>query len=837
MFTQDEIDAAVQRYLSSEVAVTRMKTGVRDTTAIKRQVYDLLATGLMLRPSSIYYIIWLSSNRLRAAIQQQLVRLESIRTSAPNVSRASKRVESTTELVNAQAALIELSASFSSRTTGVSGSVGPAVQRFRSSVTNFANTELSKNVVLEGDVIETAEELRELIKESWLDGAEVHQEILGRVNALQDALVDYRSVRLPETTFQSVVLRCQSKVEELQVSMAATTAPRDSREALLDILAMRTLIQRASAFRGPSVILAPLVQDPSTGTFVDGPGTEASILGGTGPFNYAAGAELDIDVNQAALTLATVLPGSSNAVLRSKVMSPWVNPPNTNLATFTVDFVHTDSVAMSTGWTSGPVAAAALDAAYPHIIVTWDSSASQLVFTSNLTGDTSALKATGHNDFLFWAFAGMIVETKGVPVDASIVAQAIQRESSAVRVDIERTDYIQATATLLSNALTIKKHSGTDLDSDGTTTVTTGTNLEQLGVVAGDIVKITLPAVTRTIVSVDGGTLVLDDVVPAASGATYFVAPDLSSILVGARVKVSSSTIPNNSRHARVISTAEGVVNLDSTFITDTVQVSIFLDRIRITAIGTTVNSDIDANVSTGDTAIGVSGLSDIVELSKFSVPGSDFGARGVEVNDTIELLSPTSLTYQRLISEVSTAYLVLEDSVPYEAGAWSFTISSAAAVSFEVLLAALEAFEAAVPTEAALDAAMRRLVAGARFSSELEGTLDQYITALEDLRTAISAYVIQREATVDRSIGMLREHGMDRALDLFLDLSLSEFFSMKDDEVSYKTWLVRKSADVTRQVAPVTKDPRDVNSQWRTVSTQQTTFDPRSNTDKESNG
>lgn len=838
MFTQDEIDAAVQRYLSSEVAVTRTKTGSRDTTAIKKQVYDLLATGLLLRPSAIYYIIWLSGNRLRSAATQQLLRLRSIQTSGPNVSRASKRVESTTELVNAQAALIELSASFSSRFTGVAGAVGPAVQRFKSSVTNFATSELSKNVVVGGDVIETAEELRELIKTTWVDGSAAHTEILTRVNALQEVLDDYRAVRLPESTFQSIVLRCQEKTLELQESMAAATAPRDSREALLDILAMRTLIQRASSFRAPSTILSPLVQDASTGTFVDGPGTEASILGGTGAFNYAAGSVLDIDVNQAAQTVSTVLPGTSSAVLRSKTLSPWVAPPSTNPATFTVDFTHTDTVAMNMGWASGPIAASAMSAAYPHITVTWDAGTSQLVFTSDQTSDLSRLRVTGHSDFLSWAFApGAITDVYGTAVDASAVVTAIQQSSSAVRATIERTDYFAGTVPLSNNVLTVKTHEGTDLDADGTTTVTTGVNLEALGVVPGDIVKITLPAVERTVVSVSGGSMVLDDVVSAVTGATYFVAPDLSAVLLGSRVKVTSNSIAENTRYSRVIGINPGEVELQSTFAADTVHVSIFLDRLRVAAIGTSVNSDIDAQISTGDTALGLSGLSAVVSLSKFSVPGSDFGARGVEVGDTIDLVSPSLDTFQCTITEVGTSYLLLDPSVPYEAGQWSFRISGTAALRFDTLLTALAAFETALPTASQLDTVMRRLISGARYSEELEDTLGAYVEALEDLLEALTEYVTPRESTVDKSLGLLREHGMDRAFDLFLDLSLSEFFTMKDDEVSYKTWLIRKSADVTRQVVPVTKDPRDVNSQWRTVSTQQTTYDPLGGSDKESNG
>lgn len=837
-FTNEEIDAVIQRYLASEVSVSRTKTGSRDTTAIKRQVYDLLSTGLFLRPSSIFYLLWLASNRLRAVVAQQKTLLESIAEAAPNVSRVSKRVESTAELSNAAAALLDLSAAFNQRTSGVAGAVGPAVQRFQSSVTSFATTELTKNVVAQGAVIETAEELRALITSAWQQGTEIDTELRLRVDALQDALGNYRAVRLPETVFQSLVSKIQARLNELTLAMAASTAPRDSRAALLELLAMRTLLQRASSFRAPSSVLAPLTSDPKTGSFVDGGGTEATLLGTvSGPFNYAAGVALDIDVNQAAETLSTVLPGTSAAVMRSKVLSPWAAPPAGNPAAFLVNGVTTNTTPL-VAWASGPVAAAALDAAYGSIVVTWDASTSQIVFTTNATSDLASLEVTGHADFITWAFeAGTPLFVAGTPVDIADVLLAIRQASSFVEVEEVRTEHLQGPATVSASVLTLHIHDGTDLDTDGTTTVVADANLEQLGVLPGHLLKVTLPAATRTIVSVDGNTLVLDASITAATDATYFIAPDLSEIPIGARVRLSSRAVPRNSRYARVSAVGLGTLTLDSSFTTDSVEASIFTSYLRVTAVGTSVDSDLDSASTAGSIAVGLATMTAMASLSKFSSPGSDFVNRGVSVGDAITLIAPSTDDYACNVTEVGVNYVVVAPPVPYEAGSWTFEIKSAGYVAFETLLAALETFEGALPDAAAMELVIRRLTAGARYSSTYATTIETYITALENLLTAIDAYAVPREPTLDRAVFLLREHGMDRALDLLLDLELTEFFTMRDDEVSYRTWLIRRSADVARELVPVTNNPRDAVSQWRTLATRQEAFDPRAATDKETNG
>jgi hypothetical protein len=837
-FTEDEIDAVIEQYLNSEVAVSRTKTGSRNTTAIKRQVYDLLSTGIFLRPSSIFYLLWLSTNRLRNRAATQLSLLQDIEDAAPNVSRVSKRVESTAELSNAEAAIIELSGSFNQRTSGVSGAVGPATQRFRSAITAFATTELTKNVVSQGEVIETAEELREKVQTLWLAGAAADLDLRDRVDALQGGLEEYRSIRLPETVFQSLVAKIQTRLSDLQTAMKASTAPRDSRNALLEILAMRTLLQRASNFRAPSSTLAPLVSDTTTGLLTNSDGVEASVTGTvSGPFNYASGLSLLVDLNSSTELLTTALPGSSAAVLRSKTMSPWAAPGSVNAASFLVNGSSTNTVAMA-AWASGAAAAAALDAAYADIVVTWDASASQLVFTTVSTADSASLLVTGHADFIDWAFPGIPLSATSTPVDITDVVEAISLDSNSVEAAEDFTSYYSGPASVSGTTLTIHLHEGTDLDATGTAIVTVDSNLEALGIVPGNIIKITSPAVTRAILAVDGNTLTLDSAVSAASNATYFIAPDLSDVPVGARVKLVSTTSPANTTWARVTFVDVGNLNLDRLLGTDAVQAAVFTSHLVLTTRGTTTNSTLSAASTTANNALGIAtGSIRRASLTKFTVSGLDFVSRGVSVGDTVALVSPGATSYSRTVTEVGVGYLMLSPAVPYEVGSWTYEVSSAPYVTFELLVEELDAFETSLPSTAEIEAVMRRIVAGARYSSQLEQTLTAYIEALEDLIAALDAYAVPREPTMDRAVSLLREHGMDRALDLLLDLDLTTFFSMKDDEVSYRTWLIRKSADVTREVAPVTKEPRDNAAQWRTISSQSTTFDPRAARDKESNG
>jgi hypothetical protein len=328
-FTSDEVQEAVNRFLFREVSVPRLKTGARDTLAIRDVIYDLVTTTLLLRTDSYFYLVYLAKNALRALVAQQIADLSQLDADAPNASRPAQLIDSTTDLTNAQAAILNVNAGLNSRRSGqgVRGSIGPAVDRFRRSVARFVSTELSKNVVSGTEIVETGEEVQAAIETTFAAITARHAELTQRAALLEQGTTNLASVSLPQSSVQGIVSRIQTRLAEVQDLLEGDSAIAESRGAFLELLTMRSLLTKASTFENPRQVLMPRVGDSSEVTLVDSGGVEARIAGTTsGPFNYAVGTQLDIVANGTPYTVD--LPRGGSPEIRSVPLTgifPW--PP------------------------------------------------------------------------------------------------------------------------------------------------------------------------------------------------------------------------------------------------------------------------------------------------------------------------------------------------------------------------------------------------------------------------------------------------------------------------------------------------------------------------------
>jgi hypothetical protein len=838
MFTDEEVDDAVRRYLSTDVATNRLKSGSRDTLGAKEQVYDLVATALLLEPASYYYVIWLASNKLAGLINEQLGDMSVIIEAAPNASRQAKLLGPATELVNAKAAIVDLNAAFNKRTQGVSGSLGPGVERFRVSVERYIKAELVKNVVVENEVVPTGEELKDAIRSAWTRAQERHAEIYDLATSIGNAIQTYRNVRLPDSAVKKIVGRIENKIEELQETLGGSTAIRDSRIAMLDLLAMRALLARCSNFRAPSTALAPLGTDPATCVLLGGSGVPATLLGTVAsPYNYAEGSVLNLTVN-GGTPVSVNLPGTSGAIVVSE--APSFPAPTGAEVAVSVDG-GTPVLLTTSAWASGPTAAAALSV-LAGVTVTWNGA--DLVYRSDSAGDVSRLQFLGgslaRENFLSWAFGGAVASAVATPVPAASLLQLFPPSIEALVEESNIVSFVgERVATLgQEDYLWHRRAAAADLVSDGSTTlVATATDFEALGAVPGDVLVITAPsAVQRTVVSVKGAVLVVDLPVPAAVN-TYYMGPDYSAVPAGARVQLVGAE-QLNTGYYRVVSGAAARLVLDRDIPSVDVELSVTVtqDRMRLTARGTTTSSGIGATASAGATALGLAiGPEKKASLDRLQITGVlDFVARGVRAGDHLVLTSPAAITYDTLLTAVEPKILTFDPPVPYEASNWLYAVSSFGGAAYDDLAEAVDVFLGATDDAASdVDQAVTRLLRGARYSTELQNILNIYGSVLETLLTATDDYAIPRDIVIDQVVRTFAEEGYDRALDLFVGLRLDELFAMSDDGVSYSSWLTRQSATVAREVVPITKDPRDLSSQWRTLTAQSTSFDPRAEPDR----
>jgi hypothetical protein len=842
-FTDDEVSAAVDQFLLSQVVVPTRSTGVRDVLAGQKAVYDLLTTALLLKPEAYFYIVFLARNKLMALVSKQLEDLRTIKAAGPSMSRASKQIKSTTDLAAAEASLLELNAGLNSRSSGVRGSIGPAVDRFRGSVASFVNNELVKNVISGGQITQTAEELRLDAKSRWASVVSRHSEIVLLCTGISSALTSFEQVKLPESSVRDIVSRIQSRLGELRVEMSGDSAIAGSRLAMLELLTMRTLLTKASSFRNPELVLMPKLRDSATLTLVDSSGIEAALeTTVSGPFNYGVASVLGLSVNGAPVSVP--LPGSSRAEIRSKKFTPWVLPGIGDEIAIQVDHAGVVVFVMAAAYANGPAAVAAISAGLgPSVLVTWDSITSQIVIASANSSDVSHVRlitsSPTRQAFRNWAFpvaSVAAIEAVSAPVPAADLATAVALASPAVGASARtetlfdfagyHTDSVGEEATIWSLL-----DSGTDLVSDGTTAIGSK-NFESLGVRAGMGLWAS-PAYEGRITSVSGSSIVADPAIPAGT-LTYRIGPDLRSIPAGARVRVAGSVDQYNNGHFRAVSAGIGVLVLDRVLSSAAtgLRVGVFKEVLSLFARGTTTSSSIEVPApDAGSAALGLPVATPVrASLSMLSLSLGDFLARGVKEGDLITLTAPSGSIYSRTILGAETDRVSIAAPVPHEPGGWLYLVRSSRAAAFYVMQPGVVSFTNAFSSIRRLDSLVARLLGGARYSSEISSGVDLYEQALEDVWETLSAYAVPKEKTIDNVVKTFAEQGFDRALDLLLSLQVTELFTMDPDGVSYVTWMTRKAATVSREVVPVSKLAKSpqVAQEWRALSFQPNPFDPR---------
>lgn len=806
-YTTEEINAATDRFLLRVVSVGILPGGLRDVNAARDLVYDLLTTALVLKPEAYFYLVWLARNAAYAAVTQQIAAVDTIIAAAAGVSRPTKVVNSTTDLTNARAALTDLNAGLNARAVGVRGSLGPGVERFRRSVTSFINSELTKNVVVSGEVTETATELREKILTTWTAAIERDDDITSRLGGITNALTTLSRVSLPETTIASIVARMNTRLIELESQMSSVTAVRDSRMAMLDLLAMRSLLAKVSNFRSPQVKLMPVGNEVAAAELLDSEGVEPSLLGTvSAPFNYSILTSLELTVSGA--PVISPLPGQSVAEIRSRVMGFPTGPAAPWDLDVTVDFTNPVLLSGLAGpYATGPAAAAALDAASPLLTVFWDASSSQLVFQSANDGDDSALEfsaaSTDAAAFVAWALPAIPLTARAAPVAAETAVAALT--SPLIGVEAQTTSYPAGDAVLTGlDEIDFTKTLATGAEINDSVLSSSAVNFVAAGVRRGDAVVVTVPAAATYIVKdVTPQRLTLENA-PNTSGVSFSVGPDLAAVPTGARVRVISSSARATGWY-RVLTVAGLVVTLDRNIpdAPTTVEASIFTTYLRVTALGASTTTTLAAPSSTGGIALGLFPLAAAgSELSRFSTALDPLG-RGVQPGATATLVSPSSVEYERLVTDVGVGEFSTEP-VPYEAGIWSFIIYSSAGLAFSALADGLSAVSTV--DRSVVDFAVTRLISGARYVGSVAQALSSYRAQLVSQAALLSAYTVPEEPGISAVIKMLQEQGFDRMLDILLRLDIDVVFSMPREGASYATHLVRTLATAVREVTPVTK-------------------------------
>lgn len=821
-FTSTEIQAAVDKFLLGNVSVPITSLGARDVMAARDDIYALLTTTLLLRPDSYFYVIFLAKNRLEALRRQQVDALNFILdpSNVAALNRRGKPVTSTTDLTNARASLLNMNAGLNQSGGNQTRNLGPEVSRFRASVESFVVDQLKPNVVEGSTVTETAGELRAKIGTVWKEVVVRHNDILTLSAAISDAITNLNAAKLPQSAVQAVVSRMENRLDELTTALATDKTLETHRESMLELLTMRTLLGRVSSFRTPQEVLAPLTGDSGQVSPVGG--TVAGSLEGTisGPFNVPPAATLDFETGTPIVSSTIVMPRYSNAEVSSADLAyPLTFPVNADLR-LRVDGVLYPSLSYSGSvYASALLFLASINAylVLHSIPATASIVGASIHIRSNAATDVSSVSVleTTANESLFLSVTGFARNAVCNPVTVDEIVSAAGPWPN-VRLAEAKTEYGNyAGRTAAASVIDLSKSSGT-VATTGSETLTFTVNLESMDVRALDTLVVIdgLRHYVRTILSVAGGIITLDDPIPNVGTKPYRIGPDFTSLPVGTRALVSSNSVPLNSGPYRVVLGDVAQITVDRTFFVNADPVGVVLQTsfLVASATGATAVDGITANpASAGATAVGytVTPTQTRAGLTHFEAVGTvDFLARGVGVGDQITLqTSPAAVVAIELVglSNLTT------EPVPFFSGPVEYVIRSARYLAWLSLVQSVDSFVKNADFAAA-DFAITRILSGAASTVLLGGggPVGLYAAAVAAL-SSIQDYVVPFERTIDNILRMLTEQGMDRAADLFTSLQVEEFFGMHPDGVSYSSNLIRTAADVTRNVAPVSRNARSI--------------------------
>lgn len=782
-YTSTEIAASVSRIVRKEITTSELGTqAARDVVGTKNQLYDLFTISLLLDPEMFFYLIYMASNMLRRLVSDTYDDLSEIASLAPTLGRPTGKVTSTTALTNARAALLTLSAATSGPRSGTS----VAVSNFRSNILRFIDSQLAPTLVANGDIQRTPEEVKARIAELWAAIEEREDAIVERQVYITISLAMLEKINLPSTALQTLSTNIRAQLDSITDSMKLDDQSA-TRLAFLDLMTMRSILTQATNFATPAYTKFPLRRESAVSEQVDSVGLPAT-LSSTGPYIYGRNTTIELDAYGTALD--PTLPGTAQPELRTAELTFPLAFTTETLAL--VDAAGSHALTFDASYASGAELEADLNTKLPiNITAVWLEDDSVLGFYGGIEGgDFLQVVGTGSAEDL----AGMVLlfgtqppVSHMTPVGADVVAEALNQLPSLNCTHHRRTanQTFEQTSTLIDVAIV-----------DGTAAVSgaqvSGFIFSKHGARRGqqlwvDGVSYIISRVTDDVLELEGA-----DFDP---GAVQFTLQEDLTGFTHARVAFGAYQ-----GHYAIEELAEGTVLFDR--VIGGGVCTLYEEGFTLETATATTDASLTAGAG-ADTILGMTGAS-AAQVSTFTTPIA-LRDRRVVVGDTLFATAPSGVVYTRLISAYDDTTVTVSTPVPAASGVWSIEVASTRIIDHQTLVVAMDNRQDPLDFKTTA----LRLTQGAKYSSAYEADLVALLADQQTLIDALDSYSVPPSHAARAVIQSFQEQGLDRALDFLLRVDVRGFFDLSADGTSYSTHFMRTAAEVTKEVAPVSSNPR----------------------------
>jgi hypothetical protein len=796
MFTDQEVEDAVDALLLGQLKRGTLRGGSPDTNTSHEQLLGVITSTLLLNPDAYWYVVWLASNRAAATATQIADLLGDVAAATAHAERPYRPIKSVADLNSSLSALDELATGFQKRK--IRNATSSALTRFNSAIERFVSQHLAPNVVHTGDVVDTARAGTVTFATLWAQIQEDSALLVAEVATLAAAYTSFSSIALPGLAAATAVAAAQATIEEMPAKLQGADQALHNRQALLDLFAAKTVLNRIAKYTPPqtvkfqgtavpaAVVSPPTVTSTAPGPWFVGPGITLDLV--------VDGVAYSVPIRCTRATLVSAVVTAPGLAVPSQVFITYDFGSGTEFYTYAAPDVVSDAAFLLASNTALGAVQISQSGGRFTIRRENDAPTANLRLTSN---------TVDQGTFAKW-FTGESADIRG-DLQASYptlytgeeLVAAVQAAVPWLSVASNMTVLAEfATAAVSGTTFTDSKVVGS-LISTGTTT--------QIGVAGwGELLpgmSLLISGAAYSVVSVADAVLETLPAIPA--GTWSFVAgSDYTSLPVGAPVQVVGS---NGLKVWSYVTATLGpsiTIQGPAWAWGALPRVLCVSETVTLLHRGTDPAATLEVVAGGGANMLGIVPAVYTPTIGEFTL-SSDLRAAGVAAGDTADLVDGAGLTTTVRVDGAGDTLTTA--AVPYGTGAWTVEIRNTGVDTFSTLEAACLAFIRST-TYTALEARATALLAGGRYSSSVQAALAAYLADVNTLLAALNAYTVSREPAIDQILRSLEERGLDRGVDLLLSPDLPTLLAAGPAELTYSGWFAQVASDTTRKVAPVSK-------------------------------
>jgi len=290
-YEDDERSAAVQELVQGTLTFPMTGLGTRDLGESYAEVIELVHSALIYDPDTVFYLLYLASRRLRAAVAAEIALCTSLMAAVDDLSMPNRPVEDVSALVSARQSVLALGGALSRR-----GRVGgPEYERYRgalSRVRKQLQRVVRADYVPRGatssvrDVVRPWAEARLASSNGFAALVEQHSTVLQQIDWFLVAFQEFQDAGVASSATSRQLVRASAQLNDVYETLEPLSPferTAVARDALLRVLSNETVVKMLATGMRPgdyrisqSPSAAPMYRMSAYGT-----GTPASVIGST----------------------------------------------------------------------------------------------------------------------------------------------------------------------------------------------------------------------------------------------------------------------------------------------------------------------------------------------------------------------------------------------------------------------------------------------------------------------------------------------------------------------------------------------------------------------------